>query len=109
MNDILGRQVNAEQVAFTKEAVQGGISIVVQTDKLYIEAAAATIDTSAQKAEMEKEIAYLEGFLVSLDKKLGNERFMANAKPEVIENERKKQNDALAKIKTLKESIALLG
>ena len=96
-------------MAFTKEAVQGGISIVVQTDKLYIEAAAATIDTSAQKAEMEKEIAYFEGFLVSLDKKLGNERFMANAKPEVIENERKKQNDALAKIKTLKESIALLG
>lgn len=109
VKDILGRQVNAEQVSFTKEAVQGGISIVVQTDKLYIEAAAATIDTSAQKAEMEKEIAYLEGFLVSLDKKLGNERFMASAKPEVIENERKKQNDALAKIRTLKESIALLG
>jgi valyl-tRNA synthetase len=81
----------------------------VGTDKLYIEAAAATIDTEAQKAEMVKEIAYLQGFLISVDKKLGNERFMANAKPDVIESEQKKKNDALAKIQTLEESLANLG
>jgi valyl-tRNA synthetase len=109
VQDILRRQINAEHIGFTTEAIQGGISIVVQTDKLYIEAEAATIDTGAQKEEMQKEIAYLQGFLVSLDKKLGNERFMANAKPEVIENERKKQNDALAKIRTLEESLSLIG
>jgi len=107
--DILGKQVNAEAVAFAAEAVPGTISIVVQTDKLYVEAASATIDTSAQKADMEKEIAYLQGFLVSIDKKLGNEKFMANAKPEVIAAEEKKKNDALAKINTLTESIASLG
>ncbi|MBX2906902.1 MAG: valine--tRNA ligase [Taibaiella sp.] len=106
--DILGKQVNAEAVAFTSEPVQGSVSIVVQTDKLYMEAASATIDTGAQKAEMEKEIAYLQGFLVSVDKKLGNEKFMANAKPEVIAAEEKKKNDALAKIQTLQESIASL-
>lgn len=106
--DILGKQVNAESVAFTAEPVQGSIAIVVQTDKLYMEAASATIDTGAQKAEMEKEIAYLQGFLVSIDKKLGNEKFMANAKPEVVAAEQKKKNDALAKIQTLEESIASL-
>ena len=106
---ILSRQVNAEQTNFTSEAITGAISIVVGTDKLYIEAAAATIDTEAQKAEMVKEIAYLQGFLISVDKKLGNERFMANAKPDVIESEQKKKNDALAKIKTLEESLANLG
>jgi valyl-tRNA synthetase len=108
VQDILSRQINAEQIGFTSEPVQGGISIVVQTDKLYIEAAAATIDVAAQKQEMQKEIVYLQGFLLSIDKKLGNERFVANAKPEVIENERKKYSDAQAKIKTLEESLALL-
>lgn len=108
VQDILSRQINAEQIGFTSEPVQGGISIVVQTDKLYIEAAAATIDVAAQKQEMQKEIIYLQGFLLSIDKKLGNERFVANAKPEVIENERKKYSDAQAKIKTLEESLALL-
>ncbi len=109
VQDILRRQVNAEHIGFVADAVPGAISIVVQTDKLYIEAAAATIDTGAQKAEMQKEIAYLQGFLVSIDKKLGNERFMANAKPEVVESERKKQSDALAKIKALEESLSLIN
>lgn len=109
VQDILRRQVNAEHIGYTSEPKQGSIAIVVQTDKLYIEAAAATIDTAAQKQQMEKELEYLKGFLVSIDKKLGNERFVQNAKPEVIENERKKYADGQAKIKTLEESLALLG
>ena len=43
-----------------------------------------------------------------VDKKLGNEKFMAGAKPEVIASEEKKKADALAKIKALEESISLL-
>jgi len=108
VQDILRRQVNAENIGFTTEAKPGCISIVVQTDKLYIEAAAATIDTEAQKAQMQKDIIYFKGFIESLDKKLMNEKFVANAKPEVIANERKKRADAEAKIQTLEESLALL-
>lgn len=106
---ILQRQINADEIDFTQHAINGAISFVVGTDKMYMEAAAATIDTSAQKAEMEKEIAYLQGFLISVDKKLGNEKFMANAKPDVVAAEQKKKNDALAKIKTLEESLVLLS
>lgn len=105
---ILARQVNAEELGYTTEAKQGAISIVVQTDKLYIEAAAAAIDTGAQKEQMQKELDYLKGFLVSVEKKLGNERFVQNAKPEIIDAERKKQTDAEAKIKALEESLSLL-
>lgn len=105
---ILARQVNAEELGYTAEAKQGAISIVVQTDKLYIEAAAAAIDTGAQKEQMQKELDYLKGFLVSVEKKLGNERFVQNAKPEIIDAERKKQTDAEAKIKALEESLSLL-
>jgi valyl-tRNA synthetase len=108
MEPILARQVNAEEIGFTSEAKQGSISIVVQTDKLYLEANAANIDTGVQKEQMQKELDYLKGFLVSIDKKLGNERFVQNAKPEIIENERKKQADAVAKIKAIEESLSLL-
>jgi valyl-tRNA synthetase len=105
---ILARQVNAEQIGYTTEAKQGCIALVVQTDKMYIEANAAAIDTTVQKQQMEKDIVYYTGFIASLDKKLDNEKFVQNAKPEVIENERKKRADAVAKIKTLQESLSLL-
>ena len=105
---ILKRQVNAESLAFTNEAVQGSISIVVQTDKIYIGADTAPVDKSQQKAEMQKEMDYLKGFLESVEKKLSNERFMSNAKPEVIDGERKKKADAEAKMRALQESLSLL-
>lgn len=106
--DILRRQVNAEQMGFTEEAKQGTISIVVQTDKLYIETAAENINVDAQREQMQKELDYLKGFLQSVDKKLGNERFVQNAKPEVVDIEKKKKQDAEAKIKAIEESLSLL-
>ncbi|MDR0427599.1 MAG: hypothetical protein LBH12_03225, partial [Dysgonamonadaceae bacterium] len=58
---------------------------------------------------IEAEIAYYEGFLVSVMNKLGNERFVANAKPEIVAAERKKKADAESKIASLKESIGGLN
>jgi valyl-tRNA synthetase len=84
------------------------IAIVVQTDKLFIEAAAATIDTGAQKEQMQKDLDYFRGFIASISKKLNNEKFVANAKPEVIANERKKMADAQDKVKTLEESLSVM-
>jgi valyl-tRNA synthetase len=104
---ILARQINAETINFTEEAKPGTISLVVQKDKLYLEAD-IKVDTAAQKSQMEEELKYLQGFLGSVDKKLSNERFVQNAKPEVIAIEQKKKADALAKIKVLEESLSLL-
>jgi valyl-tRNA synthetase len=105
--NILGRQINAEEISFTNEAVQRSISLVLGIDKLYISSNVA-IDTAAQKEQLQKDLDYQKGFLMSVEKKLSNEKFVANAKPEVIESERKKQSDALAKIKTIEESLSLL-
>jgi valyl-tRNA synthetase len=66
------------------------------------------INIGEEIKKTEQEIAYLEGFLRSVMKKLGNEKFVANAKPEIVANERKKQADAESKIKTLRESAAKL-
>ena len=66
------------------------------------------INVDEEIAKMETEIGYLQGFLKSVMVKLSNERFVANAKPEVVDNERKKQADAESKIQTLHESIQQL-
>lgn len=104
---ILQRQVNADKLEQTKEAVAGTMAFVVQTEKIYLQSH-AEVDVEAQRDKMEEELKYLKGFLVSVDKKLGNEKFVANAKPEILANEQKKKADALAKIKTLEESLSLM-
>lgn len=66
------------------------------------------INTEEEIKKIEAEIDYLEGFLKSVMQKLNNERFVANAKPEIVANERKKQADTESKLKTLRESITQL-
>jgi len=63
------------------------------------------IDPVAERAELLKEQEYLQGFLKSVEAKLNNERFMQNAKPEVIENELKKKADAEAKLKIISDRL----
>ncbi len=105
--NILHRQVNADKLEMTHEAIEGSIALVVQTEKVYVQSH-AEVNPEMQRNKMQEELNYLKGFLVSVDKKLSNERFVQNAKPEIIDNERKKRADAESKIKTLEESLALL-
>ncbi|MCO6494238.1 MAG: valine--tRNA ligase [Bacteroidetes bacterium] len=67
------------------------------------------IDTAEEKENLLKEISYLEGFLKSVTAKLNNERFVANAKAEIVEKERQKQSDAESKLKSLKEALVVLN
>ena len=66
------------------------------------------VDTEAEIAKMEAEVKRLQGFLMGVQKKLSNERFVANAPAQVVELEKKKQADAETKIAALTESIAAL-
>lgn len=81
--------------------IVGGLEFYVPID--------ANLDTAKEKADIQKEIDYLQGFLKSVDAKLSNEKFVANAKPEVIANERKKKADAEAKIEAFKKSLEAIG
>lgn len=107
IESILLKQLNAESISYVTAAVAGSISAVIQKDKFYI-ATEQPIDTSAQKEQMLKDLEYLKGFLQSVEKKLGNERFVQNAKQEVVDIEKKKKADAEAKIKAIEESLATL-
>jgi valyl-tRNA synthetase len=69
----------------------------------------ASIDMEAEIARIQKEIEYNKGFLKSVMSKLGNEKFVANAKAEVVAIETKKKDDAEAKIKALEEQLVSLN
>jgi valyl-tRNA synthetase len=101
---ILLKQINAESISYISTSVANSITVVVQKDKFFIETT-TVLDTASQKEQLQKDLDYLKGFLISVEKKLGNERFVQNAKPEVIEIERKKKADAEEKIIVLQESI----
>lgn len=63
------------------------------------------LDVEKEKNEIQKELSYVVGFLKSVEAKLSNEKFIANAKPEVIENEQKKKADAEAKLYLLQKTL----
>ncbi|MBV7529338.1 valine--tRNA ligase [Chitinophaga sp. sic0106] len=107
IESILVKQVNAKAVIYVTEAVPGCITLVIQKDKFYL-GTESELDTTAQKEALEKDLVYLQGFLASVEKKLSNERFVANAKPEVVDVERRKKEDAEAKIKVIEESLKSL-
>jgi len=105
--DIIRKNTKATHVSFTAQPREGLISLVIGEQKVMIEPEGG-VDNSAHKDELLKEIEYHRGFLVSVDKKLSNEKFIRNAKPEVIALEQKKKADAEAKIKALEESLTML-
>lgn len=104
---ILSKQANAERIDFEIAVTTNMIVVAVEKDKFFIETE-KQLDTSALKAELLKDLDYQKNFRDSVMKKLSNERFVQNAKPEVVELERKKMTDAEARIKNIEESLANL-
>jgi len=107
LKDILIKQVNASSIEVVTVFPQHGISLTVEQDKFLI-VSAKPIDTTAQKEALIKDLEHQQKFLESVGKKLSNEKFVANAKPEVLGLERKKQADAEARIKAIEESLEAL-
>ncbi len=65
-------------------------------------------DIEAEKVKLQKELEYTRGFLVSVNKKLSNERFVASAPPQVVESEQRKKEDAEKKISLLEQALSQL-
>ena len=66
-------------------------------------------DVEVEKEKIQKDLDYQKGFLKSVRGKLSNERFVSGAPESVVLNERKKEDDALAKIAIMEEKLADLG
>lgn len=107
IENILAKQVNIESITYVKEVVAGIITTVIGKDKFYIETE-QPLNVAGQQEDLEKELTHLKGFLISVEKKLGNEKFVANAKPEVLALEQKKKADAEEKMRIIEESLKII-
>ena len=96
---------NLSALTYVTEKVEGALTYRVKSNEYFIPITGA-IDVEAEIKKLEEELKYTQGFLKSVQVKLSNEKFVANAKPEVIANERNKEADALAKIATIEQSLA---
>lgn len=104
-DSIIMKLGNITDLQYVTEKVDGALSYRVKSNEYFIPIT-GNIDVDAEIAKLTEELNYTQGFLKSVQIKLSNEKFVANAKPEIIENERKKEADALAKIATIEQSIA---
>jgi valyl-tRNA synthetase len=108
IQNILAKQINASEILYTNASIGASIVVALEKDKFYI-VSNQTINTDGLKQNLLKDLAHQQGFLASVEKKLSNEKFVQNAKPEVLAIEQKKKADALARIQTIEESLAQLG
>ena len=104
---IITKMANVASVDAVESKGQGAAAFMVGTTEFAV-LLGNLIDVEAEIAKAEAELKHLQGFLAGIEKKLSNERFVANAPAAVVELERKKQADAQSKIATLNETLASL-
>lgn len=107
-NAVARKLANISAVEQTEAKPEGAFTVIVKAREFYIPAG-EHVDKEAELKKINEELVYTRGFMESVAKKLSNERFVQNAKPEVVEVERQKMADAEAKIKSLEEQLAALG
>lgn len=107
-NAVARKLANISAVEQTEAKPEGAFTVIVKAREFYIPAG-EHVDKEAELKKINEELVYTRGFMESVAKKLSNERFVQNAKPEVVEVERRKMADAEAKIKSLEEQLAALG
>lgn len=105
--EVIQKLANISEINFNQKTDKPSFTFLVGANEFSIPLS-ENLDLGEEKEKTEEEIKYLKGFLISVDKKLSNEKFVANAKPEVVEIERKKQKDAQDKIALLEEKLKSL-
>lgn len=95
---------NIETIQYIDEKIDGALSFIIGSTEFFVPIP-SSIDVDAEIAKLTKELEYTKGFLVSVEKKLNNEKFVASAPEKVVAMERKKQEDALKKIAVIESQI----
>jgi valyl-tRNA synthetase len=107
-DEVVAKLGNISSFSYVETKPAASAGFVVKATEYYIPLGQG-VDLEAEKEKLMKELEYTQGFLASVEKKLNNEKFVSNAKPEVVENERQKQADAIGRIEILKASLSDLG
>ena len=106
---IIKKMCNISELSYVVEKVDNAFSFIVNTNEYFIPIEDGMIDVEAEKKKLVNELARTKGFLLSVAKKLSNERFVQSAPEQVVLIERQKQSDAEAKIKVLEEQLMGIG
>jgi valyl-tRNA synthetase len=106
-DDMIAKLCNLSKIEYVNTKVENALSFMVGTVECFVPFT-QNIDKDAELKKLEDELAYTQGFLQSVMKKLSNERFVSGAPEKVVAIERQKQADAEQKIKALEEQIAAL-
>ena len=106
-NCVLAKMANLDEIAVASEKDGTASAFMVGTTE-YAVPLGDKIDVAAEIEKAEAQLKHLEGFLAGINKKLSNEKFVANAPEAVVALERKKKSDSEEKIAALKETIAEL-
>jgi len=102
----LGR-VESLTVLGNGNAPENAVSTILEEIEVHLPLQ-GLVDAGKEKARLEKEITRLESYLTSLDAKLGNEKFVQNARPDIVEAEREKQKNAREELEKYKEQLKML-
>ena len=104
---VVMKMANLTAIETVAEKDPAAAAFIVKTTQYFVPMA-GKIDAEAERKKLADDLAYYEGFLASVMKKLSNERFVASAPEKVVANERAKQADAEAKITAIREQLAAL-
>ncbi|MBO4935202.1 MAG: valine--tRNA ligase [Alistipes sp.] len=103
----IAKMANLSAVTFVTEKNPMDAAFIVKTTQYFVPMG-DNIDKEAEIAKLEKDLAYQQGFLATVMKKLSNERFVSSAPAQVVANEQNKKRDAEAKIAAIEEQLAAL-
>jgi valyl-tRNA synthetase len=101
-DEVVVKLANLSALKYTSSKVEGAYSFLIHSTEFFIP---LEINVAEEKERIKKELEYNLGFLKSVQVKLANEKFVANAKPELVALEKKKESDALTKISALEEQL----
>jgi valyl-tRNA synthetase len=101
---IIKKSANLSAIEQISEKPATALNFLIGTTEYFVPLS-QSIDINKEKEKYTEELVYLKGFLESVNKKLGNEKFVANAKPEVIASEKKKLEDVKTKIKLIEAQL----
>jgi valyl-tRNA synthetase len=104
---VLSHLCNISSIEYTSDKPAGCFSFVTASSEYFIPFT-ANVDVAAEREKIEQELSYVRGFLNSVEQKLNNERFVSKAPQAVLDAERKKQSDSLAKIAMLEDQLKAL-
>lgn len=105
LDSLIIKLCNISKLVYTKNEVENSISFRVKSNNYYVPVN-NNINVDEEIIKLKTELSYTEGFLNSVRKKLSNTRFVENAPEKVIQIEKDKEQDALSKIKAIKDSLS---